>query len=260
MLRTGIAVALGCILASGIAKPGCADEIRIGHLETNDDDAINWLYYDCDRSSPLEMKCSVVQTFIIKLKSASEIDKETSEFLGSNPVAVFNKEFSDACKNMIPLEEAIRKGISQGRGLDGKPLKQRIVAAGSPMILGLIEACKSPSKDNVVAFFKENIDREKRSCKVHNDHSWETFAYDRQTDSWISREGPSGPCGTVTIGTLTQDPKNHFWSYVLRQLRLNPKGTALGRSCEAFPEYTYNYTWKTTQTFEGCDFIESMPD
>jgi hypothetical protein len=58
-----------------------------------------------------------------------------------------------------------------------------------------------------------------------------------------------------------QDAKTNFWFYVEKTLRTNPKGVLPnGQSCSLYPEHTTNYSWRTTRTLEGCDFIESEPD
>jgi hypothetical protein len=105
------------------------------------------------------------------------------------------------------------------------------------------------------------LEQDRRTCRIHNDHSKSIFTWDSQTNTWTTQEGPTGPCGTFVLGALTQDPKNHFWHYVEKHLRMNPKGQGInGLSCEQFPEFTLNYTWQTTTTKEDCDMIESFPD
>jgi hypothetical protein len=100
-----------------------------------------------------------------------------------------------------------------------------------------------------------------RSCYVHTLTSKASFAFDLQTNSWISKEGSIGPCATFVPGTLTQGAKTSFWFYVEKTLRTNPKGVLPnGQSCSLYPEHTTNYSWRTTRTLEGCDFIESEPD
>ena len=68
-----------------------AEEVRIGHLETNDDLGINWLYFRCDKSSTTQMKCDIFQTLIMK-KDQSEIDAQLKR-AAADPLAEFNTAF-----------------------------------------------------------------------------------------------------------------------------------------------------------------------
>jgi hypothetical protein len=234
-----------------------AEEVRIGHLETNDDTGINWLYFRCEKPDVTQMRCDVFQTLITKKKSDTEINTELKRQAATDPLAEFNKGFGDMCKSSVEIEGKINAGV----GIDGKPFNQRTAASGLSAMKAVIEVCKTPTRENAGRFFKSMMDQNRRSCKVHNDHSQITFSWNPQTNSWISREGPTGPCGTFVLGTLIQDSKTSFWSYVEKTLRTNPKGILpLGQSCGLFPEHTMNYSWQTATTLEGCEFIESEPD
>jgi hypothetical protein len=238
-----------------------AEQVQIGHLETNDDTGINWLYFQCDKFSGIEMRCGIFQTLIMKKKSQAEIDKERQD-AATDPLADFNNNhFADACKPLVENATKMEEGIKAGLGIDGRLINKRVVLAGWPTIKAMINVCKSPSAETAAIFFKIMADQDERSCKVHNNYSQSTFTWNNQTVSWTSQEGPIGPCGSIVIGTLTQDPKNHFWRYVEKTVRTNPTGTlSTGLSCKLFPEHTMNYTWQTTSTLEGCDQIESYPD
>ncbi|SIO24790.1 hypothetical protein SAMN05443247_03127 [Bradyrhizobium erythrophlei] len=250
----GIVFAAMLVLSYGAAF---AEEVRIGHLETKDDTGINWLYFRCEKLAATQMRCDVFQTLIMKKKSETEIDTELKRQAATDPLAEFNKGFGDSCKSFVENEGKIKAGI----GIDGKPFSPRTEGAGLAAVKAVIEVCKAPTQERASRFFKLMLDQDRRSCKVHNDHSQITFNLDLQTNSWISREGPTGPCGTFVLGALTQDPKNHFWSYVEKTLRTNPKGVLpTGQSCSLYPEHTLNYSWHTADTMEGCEFIESFPD
>ncbi|MGD0764545.1 MAG: hypothetical protein ABR929_15440 [Roseiarcus sp.] len=238
-----------------------AEQVEIGHVETNDDTAINWLYFQCRKTTGTEMRCDIFQTLIIKKKTQAEIDAERQE-AAADPLAEFdNNDFADGCKPLVENAAKMEQVVKSGIGVDGKPVNKRIFLAGWPMLRAMTEVCKNPTRETAGQFFKLMADRDERSCKVHNSYSQSTFTWNYQTNSWTSQEGPNGQCGTIVVGTLTQDPQNHFWRYVEKHLRTNPDGTLLtGQSRKQFPETTMNYTWQTTSTLEGCDFIESYPD
>lgn len=238
-----------------------AEQVQIGHLETNDDTGINWLYFQCDKLSGMEMRCSIFQTLIMKKKTQAEIDKERQD-AATDPLAEFNNNhFADACKPLVENAAKMDQGIKAGIGIDGKPINKRVLLAGWPMLKAMIDVCKRPAPETAAMFFKILTDQDEHSCKIHNNYSQSTFTWNYQTNSWTSQEGPIGPCGSIVIGTLAQDPQNHFWRYVEKTVRTNPNGTLLtGQSCKIFPEHSMNYTWQTTSTLEGCDQIESYPD
>jgi hypothetical protein len=245
----------------GTLAPVLAEEVRIGHLETNDDTGINWLYFKCDQSTAAQMRCDIFQTLIMKKKSHAEIDAELQRQAATDPLVEFSKNFGEACKPLLENAAKVQQAIKSGIGVDGKPINKRVVLSGWSMMKAMIEVCKKPTSESAGQFFKLMAEHDRRSCKVHNDHSQSVFAWSPQTNSWTSQEGPTGPCGTFVLGTLTQEPQSHFWHYVEKTLRTNPNGVLPnGQSCELFPEHTMNYTWQTTTTLEGCDFIESLPD
>jgi hypothetical protein len=238
-----------------------AEEVRIGHLETNDDIAINWLYVTCNTINSTQMRCNFLQTMIMKKKTQAEMDADIKTQAGIDPLTEFNQNFAGGCKGIIANETKMQEVMQSGVGVDGKPINQRVLLAGWPMMQAMIGVCKNPTHDNAAQFFKSMLDHDRHTCKVHNDYSQSNFTWDAQTNSWTTQEGPTGPCGTFVIGALTQDPKNHFWHYVEKHLRMNPKGQGVnGLSCQQLPEYAFNYTWQITPTKEGCEFIESLPD
>src|SRR5258708_39722653 len=56
--------------------------------------------------------------------------------------------------------------------------------------------------------------QEPATCSVMNDFSEMAFTWNPATQSWLSREGPTGPCGRISIGTLERDPgAKQFWKY-----------------------------------------------
>ena len=251
---------LAVLLAFAVSST-FAEEIRIGHLETNDDVAINWLYLTCNTLSTTQMLCDFFQTMIIKKRSPAEIDAEIKRQSDTDPLTDFNQNFAEGCKGLTANEARMQQVMQSGVGIDGKPINQRVFLSGWPMMQAMINVCKNPTHESAARFFKLMVDQDQRTCKVHNDRSQSTFTWDAQTKSWTTQEGPTGPCGTFVLGALTQDPQNKFWHYVEKHLRMNPKGQVPnGLSCQQFAEFTFNYTWQTTPTKEGCDFVESLPD
>jgi hypothetical protein len=261
MFRCQLTLSLRGIVLVAVLMLNCgsvfAEEVRIGHLETSDDTGINWLYFRCYKPNAMQMRCDVFQTLIYKKKSEAEIEADLKKLAAADLLTEFNKIFGDSCKSLVENEGNINAGI----GMDGKPINPRNAASSGAMVKWVVAACKTPTRESASRVFKSMAEQERRTCNVHNDHSLLTFIWNPQTNSWTSREGPTGPCGTFVLGTLAQDAKTSFWSFVQKTLRTNPKGTLpAGQSCGLFPEHTMNYSWQTMPTVEGCEFIESLYD
>jgi hypothetical protein len=261
MFRSQLTLSLRAIILIAALMLNCgaafAEEVRIGHLETSDDTGINWLYFRCERPTATQMRCDLFNTLIYKKKSDAEIDADLKQLTNADLLTEFNKIFGESCKSLVENEGELKAGI----GMDGKPINPRNAASSGAMMKWVIEGCKTPTRDGASRVFKLMAEQERRTCNVHNAHSQMIFSWNPQTNSWISREGPTGPCGTFVLGTLTQDSKAKFWSYVQKTLRTNPKGVLpTGLSCGLFPEHTMNYSWQTMSTVEGCEFIESLYD
>jgi hypothetical protein len=73
----------------GFAPTASAEEVRIGHLETNDDTGINWVYFNCQKSTSAQMQCDILQTLIMKKQTDAEIDTELKELNGTDPLIQF---------------------------------------------------------------------------------------------------------------------------------------------------------------------------
>jgi hypothetical protein len=244
-----------------LALSANAEEVQIGHLETSDDIGINWLFFHCDKSADrLHLTCDIFSTQIMKAKTETQVSGELQQQNSLDALAEFNKNFGSACEQMNANSKRIDQAIASNQDINGKPLNPRMVAAHLSAMKGVADVCKNPTQDAARQFFTAGTRQQLSTCKVHSGYFKSIYSFNSQTNSWISQEGPTGPCGTIQIGTLTQD-KNTFWSYVEKTLRTNPNGVLPnGQSCGLYPEHTLNYTWRTTLTAEGCEFIESYPD
>ena len=239
-----------------------AEEVNIGHLETKDDTGINWLFFHCNKSSDqTRMQCDIIQTLFTKATTEETVAKESKELEEVGPLVQFNKSFSDACKHhdYIPKMEQF---LAAGKDKDGKPINNGNRLTALLYIKSIKDVCDHPSDDVARNFFNKLIQKELKTCHVQNIYSNRTFTLDYQTNTWTNQEGPKEPCGTIALKALRQEEKPYdFWNYVEREVHLKPDGILPGgKSCRLSPEHTLNYTWRTTATFEGCDYVESNPD
>jgi hypothetical protein len=104
------------------------------------------------------------------------------------------------------------------------------------------------------------MNQEPATCSVGNDFSEMAFTWNVPTQSWISREGPIGPCGRISIGTLERDPEvKRYWKYTEKKITTQPEGVLdNGLSCKKVPDMTLNYTWKAIRNATGCAYIKNL--
>jgi len=260
LLRWLAVVTLACC-GMLIALPASAQELRIGHLETHDDTGINWLFFHCFQQGPA-LECDVFQTLIShELEAAqrsADIEK-TMRGTSGDAVKEFPQAFGEFCKNIGTIIATAQNAARTGKTPDGKPVNPRQIEERQRMFSLMSEACRNPNKDTVQRFFEHMVDAKIKTCQVYNDYSHMKFNFDTATQSWISQEGPGGPCGSLSVSTLKRDPKTQsFWNYTEKTIRMNPSGMLPnGLSCAQFKDRTFNYTWLADDQVQDCVHIKN---
>src|SRR5579863_2419697 len=235
-----------------------ATEIQIGHLETKDDpDAISsWVFFHCDETGPL-MTCDTFQTLISHELKPEQRASEIEKSMQGDPVKEFKDTFGKDCDK---FKDQARQAIKTGKRIDGRPLDARTLEDYTPFLNAAVDACTNPTVNTVRRVMEILTDREIKTCRVLNFYSKMEFHWNEQTQNWISQEGPSGSCGTITISTLEADkdptpggPKlgsarnSYFWLYVQKRLFTNPSGQlANGLECSKLSEHVTKYSWRTS--------------
>jgi hypothetical protein len=258
-----VVVALTTALVCREAK---AQSVDVGHLETKDDTGLNWLFLHCQRDGSV-MDCDVFQTlFVHTLAPENRSEKIAKQMKGDKGDAV--QEFIKSggfgmCKDTAQMRNGLNQALKNGKQIDGKPISPKalkFIQNYLPVASSIEEACHNPNLDSIRHMFEVQADRDQVSCKLYNTYSHLTFKWNPQTESWVSREGPGGDCGLVTIGTLQHDKGelvSAFWTYTEHRVITNPGGQALAASCSQLSDRTLNYTWRMDQTVEDCKYIES---
>lgn len=199
-----------------------AEEVAIGHLETNDDAGLNWLQLHCDRTGN-QMRCDVFQTLLFH-KQVQDEARRTAK--STEALTEFKKEFGDTCPQLLATAPKMEDALKTGIGVDGRKVNTRIATQGMVMMRQLVAACRDPSLERAQALFTFMMHQDEHTCIVHNDYSSQSFQWNGTTGSWTSHSEATGPCGTITIGTLKQDSKNHFCNYVEQHLYTNTRAPA----------------------------------
>ena len=235
-----------------------AEEVRVGHLETNDDLGSNWLFFHCDRNG-VQMECDIFQTLIMHPPGASDQATKLKKFLEGDPVKDFMEQFGGICKSAEQLKSTTERAMKTGKGFDGRPVNPDEAKNRLPTVRAIATACAIPTVESVKAVYTRMLDDESTTCRIHNDYSHATFVFDQQTDSWITREVPTGPCGAITIGALKHDQTaSTFWKYTEKHLKTNPAGKLPnGVACSSSPDITLNYVWQSREKYEGCKYIKN---
>jgi hypothetical protein len=144
------------------------------------------------------MQCQIFQPLI---RRKNQVDSDLKQQDSVDALAEFNKNFGEGCKALVENEQTLKSGV----GLDGKPIKARLWASGWPVMKSIIEVCKKPSQESAEELVQLIKQRDQRTCEVRTDRSQVEFTLDPQTQSWISQEGPIGPCAAFILSTLTQE-------------------------------------------------------
>lgn len=236
-----------------------AQELPIGHLETQDDTGINWLNFHCNQNSN-RLSCDVYQTLIMHKIEASDRAAEIQKKMTGNVIQEFQNAFGEACKGVDQISAIIQKTVETGIGQDGRKINRDQALDGKAYFDSLADACKRMDQKTIRKFIEAMIDKDIHTCREVNMFSHIDFSYEPATKTWVSNEGPSGVCGTITAGILERDLKSssNFWLYTEKVIRTIPGGSLpTGLSCSKFPDRTMHYTWRAASNFMQCTYLEN---
>ena len=83
------------------------------------------------------------------------------------------------------------------------------------------------------------VPEDRTACRIVTNHYVQTFH--RQADrQWVSREGPEGPCGVMTVTTLEQDARSlsAYWRVTMTLHRMTTAKDAGTRCANSDPDET----------------------
>jgi hypothetical protein len=185
-------------------------------------------------------------------------EKEINKKMAGDPVEEFKRTFAEPCKNIDQLLDLVRKSVATGVGQDGRKLNPRQAQETELFIESMADTCKNNNQDTVKHFVEIGVDKDLQTCRVVNNYSHINFSFDPTTQMWLSKEGPTGPCGSISVATLERDKKSPFWLYTEKVIWTNPAGSLPnGLSCSQFHDRTLHYTWRAANNFSECTHIEN---
>jgi hypothetical protein len=234
---------------------GHAQELEIGHLETNDDTGINWLNFHCNQQGNT-LGCEVFRTLISHKVEPADRQKEVDKRMTLDVGTDFRKNFGIACKDVDEILSKISKTAATGIGPDGRKMNLRQAQDGKVYLDALAQVCKNTNLKTIRHFIEVMTDKDIHTCQISSSYSHKDFHYDFQRQVWISREGPQRPCGSISEGALQKDQQDpSLWAYTETTFYPNPWG-----ECSQFHDRTMRYTWQTAgDNFEDCTYITNAP-
>jgi hypothetical protein len=225
-------------------------------------------FFHCQQNAQV-LECDVFQTLIRHGLSPEKRAEYINQEMQDDPVGRFADK--QRCEGVAVGKKVAEDAVKTGRGADGRPVT--IGQAKDLLLLmsSMDDACHNPTLDKARRFFEEMADQKMRTCKVFNDYSHSRFTLNPSTQSWVFNSGPSGPCGTVIVGTLEHDRNvsssvsaqatavgmGGFWLYTERHIFTNRNGMLPnGLSCNEFPDSTLHYTWRAALDYSEYTIIE----
>ena len=270
MFRLLLAASVGLITTNAVLAQ---DFPRTGSVYNERES--NYLTYECEMLNSLEMKCSFIQTMVIKpSKQTVYADKEKK-------LASCVKDFSEPngfdskkeiCE-MAPLlgifdgslsrEEALKLTINGQKMTAGKldeimakPAEiSRYVAAKTSVIT---EICKSSDPREVCeGMLAAENDLTLRTCKVNSSKFEQSFSrLSSENTVWTVRDSASGECGIINVSRFEKD-SDYLWRYISQKVVTNPSATAIGNmKCSEFDQRVFTFGWKHNGYAKNCDFIK----
>jgi hypothetical protein len=227
----------------------------------------NSIQYDC------KLRGQELKESEIPKKRAEAIAQLLSEERNSN-------QFKKSCDEMILLvsqiEAVIKKPQSQLTDLERRGMLRMTPAAleKTREFARLTSAhCKNPSQKTREALANHLTLRESKTCRVGGNMWKEVFVRAKGieagnfggSDSWVTKDQPSGACGVVLVNRWeldkSEDTKKYkFWNYVARKVITNPAGAGLlGMKCSDLDEGTYLYSWRSNDINIDCETIKFSP-
>jgi hypothetical protein len=215
------------------------------------------------------MDCTVFQTLISRVTDPKDRTKAIETKVG----AMMNDP-----KGLDPKEcEQIKAAFEQVKSFKGKtsdPYERVPTMNGlSPEawqledfkanVEALLAVCGSKRPEIYRKLAEISVDKEIRTCRVVHFVSKAAFELDPNTRKWITKEGPKGACGAMSVGTLEHDDEvdvrfrgDTFWKFTDRKFYTNPSGQGGLVSCSDFKDSTLHYTWKMPEAGMKCDYIK----
>lgn len=225
------------------------------------------LAYNAKEMSSLQYRCSLEGADILKCDMVqSAVRKKTSgrslrEVVASALAGLKNERppSPENCSGSGELAKMIRNPTTAPERI------QAMSATEKKDLLTLDENlaafCQDQSAETVRKMVTAGYERDSRSCRVSSNDFSMRFRRVQRSNTWTSNDGPNGPCGTITVASMEQDPQEPmFWNYVQKRVVTNPSANWIGNAqCSAMDQSETRYNWQSQEAYVHCDYIEFGP-
>ena len=235
----------------------------------------NYLTYECEMLNSLEMKCSFIQTMVIKpSKETVYAEKEKKLDNCVNDLSKPNAfDGSQEICEMVPLlkvldgtlsrEEALKLTVNgqkmTAQKLDeiiAKPIELRKFFVAEASVI--TEMCGSTNPKEVCErMFAAETELQRRTCKVSSSKFEQRFSrLSSENTVWTVQDSPSGECGVINVSRFEKD-SDYLWRYISQKVVTNPSATAIGSmKCSELDQGVFTFGWKHNGYAKNCDFLK----
>jgi hypothetical protein len=219
------------------------------------------LQIKCAETTSAELTCDFKQISIFKKAKENELQKAIEDARQQFRSAPKDQAFPQGCSEFENTLSYLRAGkanlsadvkgnIDKLTGRDRQDMEQTTAL--------LVAFCKNQTEENLVNIARLSHQRDAKTCKILTANFSQTF--ERVTaDSWVSKEGPDGLCGVVTISRLERvgAGSTSFWVYTTNRVVTNKGSSTAPQFCKSLDDGEHFFDWKGGgDRFVGCEYIE----
>jgi hypothetical protein len=242
-------------------SPSYAADQKPGFSLVYDTKENSGLQIKCTEATSNEVSCDFKQISIFKKAKENETQKKIEEarqqFRSAPKDQIVPKDCSDFENTLsyirggkANLSADVKANIGKLTGRERQDMEQNTTM--------LVDFCKNPTEENAMNIARFVQQKETKTCRVLTTNFSQTFQ--RVTaDAWVSKEGPDGLCGVVTISRLERvgAGSTGFWVYTTSRVVTNKGSSSSPQFCKSLDESEHFFDWKGGgDRFVGCEYIE----
>jgi hypothetical protein len=233
------------------------------------------LTIQCEKQSDGSLKCNFLQVSVRKEAKASDLKpylkKNMDRFLKESLKKANEEGGNKLCSQLSEYLTAIKSGIAPKnwpnfdaakfqKMLD--PANARATNESFKYMEALRDAVCEPSKVSVEKALRLGHNKEVKTCRVSSHQFEQLFRFEAESGNWVHTSTPSGACGKIQIGVLSEywpfgKTSIAAWKYVTKKVVTNKNGKdGLFGSCSNWDEEEYTYDIDTQERFLECDYIK----
>jgi hypothetical protein len=249
-------LALYTILAHHDALAQATNYPSLANL--TDSDSSTGMEVRCDPPVSGVLTCAITEIAIDKTPEAKTFDDAVQSLLSEAL-----KSDSVACQLANAVTEVFQNPAADFRK-DHEPIKRYYLALpaeaqadAKEKFESIAALCSSNTKQNAERVAKIVRDISSRTCRISTQKFQHRFSSQDGGLSWISNEGPSSECGTVTISKLSvENDGSNLWTYTTQTIVSNPDAKLFGLAeCSTLDQRKHTFSWRGQDQYVKCDYV-----